>query len=447
MRFKLRDNKYFQIGFTAFLVIAASIGLYFFILRHSSVSDSWKSGVKTCMPIIDGIIIAYLITPIVNWIEKHILKPIYMGLGYEPGSKRCRKSMRVISMLISMIMVLVILIAFFSVVIPEVLKSIQNIIIQFPKYVETLTGYVDRLRINNPEIEQNIENYLLTSGNTLNSWFEDNVLPQTNLLISKISKSVFNLAIGLWNVVIGFIISIYVLYSKEKFSGQFKKVLYAIFEENHANKIINACRFTHRTFIGFISGKIVDSFIIGVICYIACNLMKTPYTVLVSLIVGITNMIPFFGPYLGAIPSLILILMIDPMKAFYFLIFIILLQQVDGNFIGPRILGSSTGLTGFWVIFSITIFGGMWGIFGMIVGVPIFAVLFAGFRYLINQMLIKKELPVTSKVYIDTDHIENKELIPIDPNYVRPRRRSDGKIGKFISKCIDRIFSHNDRKS
>ncbi|MCR4588566.1 MAG: AI-2E family transporter, partial [Lachnospiraceae bacterium] len=285
MRFRLSSNKYFQIGITAFLVIIASISFYFFILRNSSIADSLKSGIHTCMPIIDGIVIAYLITPIVNWIEKHILKPIYVKLHYDPNSKKCRKSLRFISMVISIVLVLIIVTAFFSVVIPEVIKSVQSILIHFPVYMQTLENYIEKLRIDNPEIEANIENYLLTGGQTINNWMEEYVYPETSQILKNISLSLFNAAIGLWNVVIGFIISIYVLYSKEKFAGQFKKVLYAVFEEPFANKVIKAFRFTHRTFIGFISGKIVDSLIIGIICYIGCYFMKTPYAVLVSLIV------------------------------------------------------------------------------------------------------------------------------------------------------------------
>ena len=171
------------------------------------------------------------------------------------------------------------------------------------------------------------------------------------------------------------------LASKERFAGQIKKVIYAVFERDTANITIRNFRFTHRTFIGFLPGKVIDSICIGILCFIGTSIMGTPYPALVSVIIGVTNIIPFFGPFLGAIPSTILIFVVDPMhplNCVYFVIFVFVLQQFDGNILGPKILGDSTGLTGFWVIFAITLFGGLYGVLGMIVGVPIFAVIYAG---------------------------------------------------------------------
>ena len=209
------------------------------------------------------------------------------------------------------------------------------------------------------------------------------------------------------------IISVYVLYSKETFAGQAKKLVFAFLETKTANQFIKDIRFVSDTFIGFISGKIIDSIIIGVICFAGTNIMQMPYALLISVIVGVTNVIPFFGPYLGAVPSAILILMVNPLKCVYFIIFILVLQQVDGNFIGPKILGQSTGLSGFWVIFSITIFGGIMGIPGMIIGVPFFAVLYALARRIINRMLKKRGLPSETAKYKNVEYIDdNAVFIP-----------------------------------
>ena len=205
-------------------------------------------------------------------------------------------------------------------------------------------------------------------------------------------------------------ISIYVLFSKETFAGQGKKITFALFNTKTANQIIKDTRFISDTFIGFISGKIIDSIIIGFICFAGTSILKMPYALLISVIVGVTNVIPFFGPYLGAIPSTILILMVNPVKCIYFILFILVLQQLDGNFIGPKILGQSTGLSGFWVIFSITIFGGIMGVPGMIIGVPFFAVLYAMIKRLTNRLLLKRGLPSETNKYMNVDYIQDKDV-------------------------------------
>ena len=230
-------------------------------------------------------------------------------------------------------------------------------------------------------------------------------------LATTLYNGVFSVMRFLFEFMIGIIISIYLMSSKELFSGQSKKIAYALFEENKANHLIRNMRFVHKTFIGFLSGKIVDSIIIGILCFLGTSFLEIPYAILVSVIVGVTNIIPFFGPYLGAIPCAILILMISPIHCLYFVIFIIILQQIDGNIIGPKILGNSTGISSFWVIFAITIFGGLFGIPGMVIGVPVFAIIYAGFRSYFHRMLRKKGLPTDTSVYIALTMMKNKECI------------------------------------
>ena len=221
---------------------------------------------------------------------------------------------------------------------------------------------------------------------------------------------------ALWNLIIGFIISIYLLGSKEKFAGQAKKIVYAVLDRKTGNEMISNFRFIHSTFIGFIGGKIVDSILIGILCFCCTSIIGTPYAILVSMIIGVTNVIPFFGPWIGGIPSALLVLMVDPKQALYFGILIIFIQQFDGNILGPKILGDSTGLSGFWVIFAITIFGGLFGVLGMVVGVPIFAVFYAGVKSVVNRKLQKKNLPTDLSPYMTLGQIEESmaftEYIP-----------------------------------
>ena len=233
-----------------------------------------------------------------------------------------------------------------------------------------------------------------------------------------VSMSVYSIFKEFWNLIIGFVISIYLLASKELFAAQAKKIIYAFLSLERANRFISNARFANKTFGGFFVGKILDSIIIGVLCFAVTSIIGTPFCVLISVIIGVTNIIPFFGPFLGAIPSILLILFVDPLQAVYFVISVIILQQVDGNIIGPKILGSSTGLSSFWVIFSITLFGGIWGIFGMIVGVPIFAILFAFMKSLVESRLVSRNLSPETKNYFRLISIntESKEFVefPVD---------------------------------
>ncbi len=409
------DKRNFSWGLTAFLVIAASICLYYFVFHSASISNGIHSAFRISMPIVDGMALAYLLTPLVNDIEKKALIPLFRKCNIDLHAKNKRR-MRMLSILLTLVIVFVLIYAFFAMVIPQLLKSIQSIIFQFPIYVNNLEAFITKLLANNPDIDELATGLLDKYSMHISDWLNTNVIPQMNALIKSLSLSVIGFFKSIWNLIIGFIISIYILGSKEKFCGQAKKMAYAFFDRKTANSIINDFRFTHKTFSGFISGKILDSLIIGVICFVCTSLMDMPYAVLISVIVGVTNVIPFFGPYLGAIPSALLILLINPLKCIYFIIFILILQQFDGNFLGPKILGGSTGLSSFWVIFSITIFGGLFGVFGMIIGVPVFAVLYAFVRKLTNSLLKKRGLPISTERYMRLELITSgntfRELKP-----------------------------------
>ncbi len=410
MKFRI-DKKYIHWGFTAFAVIAASILFYYLLFHRENLSNGFHAFLAVAMPILDGLILAYLLTPILNGVEKRCLIPLCMKCNIGVN-KRSRKKIRALSILLTVLIVSFIIYSFFSMVIPQLVKSIQSIILQFPIYVNNLTIWVKKLLADNPDIETAVVEVMDTYSVELNNFLNLSLLPKMNEVIKDVSLSFLSFLMRLWNLIIGFIISIYILGSKELFAGQAKKIVYALFETNTANAIISDVRFTHRTFSGFMVGKIIDSIIIGIICFLGTSMMGTPYAILISVIVGITNIIPFFGPYLGAIPSAFLILMVNPLQCLYFIIFILVLQQFDGNVLGPKILGDSTGLSGFWVIFSITLFGGIFGVLGMIVGVPVFAIFYAGVRAFINQLLLRKKLPADTGNYLNVGSIENGEFIP-----------------------------------
>ena len=293
---------------------------------------------------------------------------------------------------------------FFSILIPNLIKSVKSISYQFPYYEQNLINWSAKFLEDNPDIEKMFYNFLDTYYEEFMNYLNDSIVPQLETLLKHVSLSLISALKVLWNFIVGVIISIYVLFSKEVFAGQAKKITFALFSAPAANQCIKDARFISDTFIGFISGKIIDSIIIGVICFAGTTILKMPYALLISVIIGVTNVIPFFGPYLGAVPSTILILMVNPVQAIYFVIFILILQQIDGNLIGPKILGQSTGLSAMWVVFAILLFGGLYGFVGMIIGVPLLAVIFGVLRGIVNALLRKKGLSTDSRDYASSQH-------------------------------------------
>lgn len=419
---KIKFNKKMILtGIIAFLVIAASICFYYLVFRGDKISEKISSLFKILSPVIYGIIIAYLLTPIVNFIEQKLLVHLFTKKNPVITPKKM-KYMRMLSVILTMLVVLLLLYAFFSVIVPEISKSIVSISNQFPYYIANLTAWSTKFLEDNPTLNDLFLQFVQNYSSQFDVFLDETVVPYVQTLLKHISLSLINVLVAMWNFIIGAIISIYVLFNKELFAGQAKKIVYAVFNTQRANSFIKDVRFASGTFIGFIIGKIVDSTIIGILCFIGLTFLKMPYALLVSVIVGVTNVIPFFGPYLGAIPSALLILLVNPLKCLYFLIFIIILQQLDGNVIGPKILGQSTGLSGFWVIFSITIFGGLWGVAGMIVGVPLWAVIYAMVKRIVGRMLKRKGLPSETKQYLNVDKIENNAFVMIDKTAKKPKR-------------------------
>ena len=426
MKFQI-DKKYIRIGFIAFVVIAASICFYYLVFHGDRFSNRINDLLTVVSPVMYGIIIAYLLTPLVNGLETNLLKPILQRMKYT--SNRVQKYIRGISIIMTLIIVGVFIYTFFSILIPNIVTSVKSISVQFPTYIENLTNWSARFLADNPDIEVMVVRFLDTYSEEFYGYLNNTIVPQMETIVKQVSLSMISLLKILWNFIIGFVISIYVMYSKETFAGQAKKIVYSVFRTTTANQFIKDVRFASDTFIGFISGKIIDSFIIGCICFVGTSLLKMPYALLVSVIVGVTNIIPFFGPYLGAIPSAVLILMVSPVKCAYFIIFILILQQIDGNLIGPKILGESTGLSGFWIIFSITVFGGILGIPGMIIGVPLFAVLYAFVRRHTNMMLEKRGLPTQTEQYLNVDYIE--ETAAFIPRDTTQNQKSFFRLGKY----------------
>ncbi len=411
MKFKLNNN-YTKWGFTAFCVLAATIMFYYLIFHSSNLFSGLTELFDILLPVVLGLITAYLLSPVMNFIEYRIVEKIFDFFKIKKNVKRDKWS-RVLAILLACVLFFAVVYVMILLFLAQIIPSIQNLVNNFDTYANNIYNWANKLMEDYPELGENLLALLERYSGEVEKFLNETVISATSEVIKKISLSIIGVIAALWDFLIGFIIAIYVMSNKEKYAGIAKKMIYAFYERDTANVIISNARFVHGTFIGFVGGKIVDSLIIGLLCWIGTSLLQTPYAPLISLIIGVTNIIPFFGPFLGAIPSILLIFVVDPLhplNAVYFMLFVFFLQQLDGNFIGPKILGSSTGLESFWVIFAITLFGGLWGVPGMIIGVPLFAVIYAAIRGVVNQFLRKKNLPEETEAYLYVENIDDDDI-------------------------------------
>lgn len=408
-QFKLKT--YFMKGFTYFLVIVACIVCYFAFLRIDDIAIFLKEVATILQPIIMGLVFAYLLNPMVMMIERNLIPILEKKIKNEKKVRSLARNTGVFTAILVTIAVVVLLL---NMVLPELYESIRDMIISLPGQMNDAMEYLEEHAINDSAISGTLNTVLENGAASLETWLRTDLISQVNQMMSSLTSGVISFFETLFNIAVGLIVSVYVLTSKEKFIGQCKKATYALFQKDRANLILQVTRKSNEIFGGFVIGKIIDSIVIGVICFVVLSILKMPYTLLVSIVVGVTNVIPFFGPFIGAIPSIILILLAEPIKGLYFMIFILLLQQFDGNILGPKILGNSTGLSAFWVVFSILLGGGMFGFIGMVMGVPTFAVLYYLVDMFLNQKLEKKELPLSSGEfemldYIDQDGVAHKQ--------------------------------------
>lgn len=399
---KLRQQ--FSKGMTYFLVVAASIIFYFALLRLTNLSDVFAKIFDVLKPVVYGFVIAYLFIPIVNRVD-NLLVPV-LGKKIKKTAK-AKKISRAVGVFISLILLVLIVTTLCNMLIPELYKSIKDLVVTLPGQLNDLMVKLNSIEIDDSTTGMLLKTALQEGTEMFQDWLRSDLLKQANEIMSSLTVGVINILNELFNALIGIIVSVYVLFSKETFIQQSKKAIYAMFSASHANLILHLTQKSNEIFGGFIIGKVIDSVIIGILCFFGLSILNMPYTLLVSVIVGVTNVIPFFGPYIGAIPSAVLIMLSDPIKGVYFIIFILFLQQLDGNFIGPKILGNSTGLSAFWVIFAILLGGGLFGFVGMLMGVPTFAVIYYIFQMIINNRLEKKNLPGHSKYYDEMSYVDD----------------------------------------
>ena len=352
-----------------FGAISLSILFFFLIYRFQGFGDAISKLTGILMPFIYGAVIAYLLKPVCNCVEDFLRRLLPEKMGTVAN---------MLAVTISLLFGILVVYALIMMIVPQLITSVTTLYYTARNNLNDFVDWASHQEIiaSNQKLLDFIETSYDNLQDTLDNIVRTKLVPSMQSLLSGAALGVMSFVTFLKNIVIGLIVSVYLLASRKKFGQQGKLILYSLVKPRWADLIMEEVRYADRMFGGFINGKILDSAIIGVLCYIACLIFKFPSALLVSVIIGVTNVIPFFGPFIGAIPATLLILIQNPIKALWFVLFVLVLQQVDGNIIGPKILGNTTGLSSFWVLFAILLFGGLWGFVGMIIGVPLFAVIY-----------------------------------------------------------------------
>ncbi len=389
MNMKKLNKTYLEIALYIAFALCISIFFYALLFHYQTVMSVSRKLYRIAKPILYGFALAYLISPVIDWVEESFIYSAFPKLT-DPGRRRALAVMFSYTVLVSGMVI------FFSVVLPQLATSIWGLLERSPEYFKETVSFAVRLYDMIPFLDAPLTNEdILTLTDTaltrIGAWLTDR-LPQV-LGIS------FSMASSVFNVIVSTVLSIYIVDSKEHLKGQFKKLLYAFLPQRKVNRLIDIAQDADRIFGGFITGKLLDSLIIGLICYFGMSIMGMPETTLISTIVGVTNVIPYFGPFIGGIPTVVLMLFLDPSRAVLYAVFIILLQQFDGNILGPKILGDSIGISALWVVVSVTVFGGLLGVFGMLFGVPLFALLHKILNDSVRLRLEKKSMPIETETY------------------------------------------------
>jgi len=374
-------RRYFYLMLSIFGGISMSIIVFFLVWRFRGVGDGLRALSEILAPFIYGGVVAYLLRPLCNHYEKYlsdflpqkwkrISSPIAVGLGLLTG--------------ILVVYALIIMIA------PQLYQSILSLWRGLPEKVNLFLEWARATFGEDEEMLLLFNKIYKALYAEVETWGRNTLMPYITDIVSGVGSSVYKMLMFLYNLLIGLIVACYLLASRKRFARQSILIVRSVLSPRWAELFLNEVAFVDRMFGGFIDGKLLDSAIIGVLCYIGCTILKFPNALLISAIVGITNVIPFFGPFIGAVPSTLLIMIEDPIKGLWFIVFVLALQQLDGNVIGPKILGDRTGLSSFWVLFAIVLFGGLWGIVGMVICVPVFAVLYDVVKKLVRRGLYRK---------------------------------------------------------
>lgn len=410
---KDKNEIYFKWGITAVSVIVIALVISLIFSKLGIIASALKTVVSTVSSVLYGVVMAFLMAPVYDrisaWVEE-ILSSFF------PKWKKSGKWAKFIATLACLIILIFVIFALIMMIIPELVNSITNVIGYAPDGMSNLENWLKDILNKNPDLEKLVIGNYQDISERVSDIATTNVLPNVNTYIKNLSSGVINALGVVVNIIIGMMVMMYLLNMKTTLSSQAKKIVYSMAGVKIGNEIVTEARYIKNMFEKFIVGKIIDSIIIGIINYFFMVIIHMPYALLISVVVGVTNVIPFFGPFIGAIPSIVLLLLVSPFTALQFAVWILVVQQVDGNIIGPKILGQTTGLPSFWVLFSILLFGGLFGIVGMIIAVPTWAIIYRTISRVSEHFLRKKGLEPDSSSYVNLDYIdeESKKYIKLE---------------------------------
>ena len=414
-----------KIGLMIFITFACCILFFFMLLRYQGFADGWHKIVGAAQSIIIGMVLAYLLNQIMEFLERKLYKRLKGKMKTDQKAKKLSRGLGIAGAILFLLIIIILLIA---AIVPSVISCIVGVIDTLPGNVQNFIKVVQSGKLGEYEVTGTISDMLTKLVDYVENWATKTLLPEAKTYLLQITSGMINIVKAVINFIVGIIVAAYVLMITESLIGQSKKAIYAIFKPRQGNIIIETMHKADEIFGGFIIGKVIDSAIIGVICYVGCSILHIPDAMLVAVIVGVTNIIPVFGPFIGAVPSLLLVVVQSPWHALYLLIFIIILQQVDGNIIGPKILGSSTGLSSFWVMFAILIGGGLFGFLGMLLGVPVFAMIYYIVQRLVNHSIGNRQLPIATDAYVDVKSVDltNGTLVHYEHNKAKKKKHLQG---------------------
>jgi len=414
------QNRYVKYGLTAFCTVAAILLFYDTVFGSRGLQRLGSHFISAMDPIVYGAAMAYLLSPIVNFFDRKAKR-----CSKKPGTKGrpVPLGIRSLSIFLTWAIVSLVLALLGYVLLPELYKSLLQLFYSVEEYYLTISRWIEQLLEMFPSLGLWASDLLDTYYGNLENWFASDLLPQASEFITLISGEVLGVLGVFGELLIGVIVSVYFLATKEAIAGYVCRLVHGLFSQRHVYWILHGAHKADYIFAGFIRGKLLDSLIIGFLCFFGCYLLNMPYTPLVAVTIGITNVIPFFGPFLGAIPCSFLILLADPLKGLYFILFIILLQQFDGNILGPKILGDKTGLSSLWVIFAILVGGSFFGVLGMFLGVPVCACIYNLVNFHIENRLKKNSMPTDVMSYVGTGE---QVVQPLQENTAQPEKTSDG---------------------
>ena len=403
-----RNEKYVKWGLTAFLVIVAGVVTWTIVSNLRGFYNLILEFLDIISALLYGCFFAYLMNPIMVRSQKLIDKLLAKKNRFK--EKTAKRISKISSITIAVLVLVFALYAIVALIVPNLISSLEELLQKdrLETYYKTVSGWVDRLIADTPFeqwVNQNVDTLLDWVLKTLNSI-------DIAAFVAGLTSSVYSVVATVFNILLGIVAAVYILVFKEKLKSQAKKMTVALFSAAHANRLFELARRTDRIFGGYVMGKIIDAIFVGVVTYIAMLIMHLPYAPLISTIVGVTNVIPFFGPIIGLVPSALLLLIDDPLNALYFTIFTLILQQIDGNIVENRILGEKLGISDWWVLVAILVFGGVFGFGGMMLGVPIFAVLYTLISDGINKRLRKKHYPTDTDAYYS---IRTTDELPVAP--------------------------------